>query len=222
MKNIKFCILAAIIILCNTVYSYSIEMELDGFPGYNGDFSAYSEVFECSLGAGQNKHISIIRGDSFYKGYFYAIRFEDKIVPLGKFLKYNNEDSIDFGKSYSDSIFAGCFGDSEKVLVIYGSFGGNKNDAVVLRYNELFDEYEYIDRRVHGFPIFVYINQKDMMLITDESISEENRHYIVGKYVGGNGQIDPDDALNKLDGPELPMSEGYAVIPVDLKLLPNK
>ena len=198
-------------------------MELDGFPGYNGDFSAYSEVFECGLGGNQSEYVSVIRGDSFYKGYFYAIKFKDSIVPLGKLFRYNNEDDGDFGKSYSDSVFIGCFGDSEKVLVIYGSFGGNRNDALVLRYNELFSEYEYIHRRVHGFPIFVYINQKDMMMITDGgSRGGNNRHYIVGKYVGGNGQIDPDDALNKLDGPELPMSEGYAVIPVDLKLLPNK
>lgn len=117
MKTLRFFILAAVIILCNATFCYSIGMELDGFPGSKGDFSAYSKVFECRLGAEQNQCVSVLRGDSFYKGHFYAIKFEDSIVPLGKFLTYNKEDDRDFGKSYADSIFVGCFGDSEKVLV---------------------------------------------------------------------------------------------------------
>ena len=221
-KTLRFFILAAIIILCNTTFCYSIGMELDNFSGYRGDFSAYSKVFECNLGAEQNKYVSVLRGDSFYKGYFYAIKFEDSIVPLGEFLTYNKEDDRDFGKSYSDSIFVSCIGDSEKVLLIYGAFGGNRNDVLALRYNQMFGKYEYINRRAQGFPIFVYINPKDMLLITDDGRrGADEHHYLVGKYVGGEGQTDPGDPLNELDGPELPDSAGYAVVPVELTPLKN-
>lgn len=93
---------------------------------------------------------------------------------------------------------------------------------VALRYNEMFGEYEHINRRARGFPIFVYINSKDMLVIADDGgKGSDERHYIVGKYVGGAGQTDPDDPLNQLDGPELPNSDGYAVIPVELTPMNN-
>ena len=222
MKIINSFILACIIILLNTTFVYSIAIELDEFSGYHGDFSEYSKVFECSLGRRHNKHISLIRGEPFYLGYFYAIKFEDKIVPLGKFFTYNTDDDRDFGKSYTDSISVGCFGIHEKVLVIYAAISGNSADAVVLRHNELFQSYEYIHLRVKGAPNFVYINRKNMLLVSYHgTLGATEHYYIVGKYIGGKGQIDPNDALHDLSGPKLPERRGYTVLPVKLNHLKN-
>ncbi|SHN68704.1 hypothetical protein [Desulfovibrio litoralis] len=155
----KTIIFSVLFVGCMTTSSYGVGMELDSFKGYHGDFSEYSVVFQCKVGSTKKQTISLLRGDPFYKGHFYAIKTGEKIEPLGKFLPYNSSDERDFGKSYSDadSIYVDCAGKDSKVLVIYGSFGGNRHDVLALGYNSPFKEYARIHLRTKAWIEHIYI-----------------------------------------------------------------
>ncbi len=222
MYLLKSTLLSALILLYSTIAVHSMPIELDDFSGYRGDFSEYSTVVECNLGKMQQKKVVLIRGDHFYKGYYYAINMGKEIVPLGKFLIYNDYDERDFGKSYSDSLYAGCFGDKEKVLVIYGGFGGNRADALVLRYNDFYKEFESIHMRVKSWQTHIYLKNSSMLQIVEhKDITNNNVSYEIGQYIGGKGQVSLDDAEKIFGTDKIPNKKGYTVIPINLKRIDN-
>lgn len=196
--------------------AHGMSMDLTEFSGYTGDFSAYSPVLECRLGESGSKTVSLLKGDAFYRGHFYAIDLGDGVKPVGAFFTYNREDERDFGKSYADEVYAGCPGADEKVLVLYGGFAGNRGDSLALRYNGLVGAFETVHLRTKARPDFVYLNQTGMLLIVHEPTPTGADAWHVGQSVSGTGQIDPDMVSGIPGGRELPDPKGYAVIPVTL------